>query len=386
MIACVVVRDFAPAIERRHHPRWQDTPLVVVGTNVRPRVLAMDSLAHAQGVTLGVTAHQAQGLCPSAQIVLAREDIYRREHQDWLDSLRDYANKLEADYSPTTCAVYLTAFEALDEVLALTQQRFASSVGVGVATDKFTARAAAALSAHTGKLVTVKQGTSAQFLAKFPAMWLPLDKEMQRRLPLLGLSTIGQIARLPRGAMWEQFGKHGRWVHELACGRDPRPIQHQAPHPEIRMCHAFEDGVADQQLLQSVLLRLTDQAVRQLDQREAQRVCVQMTQEDGSVREVHVRMPLTSVAVFARQCESVFAKLGITHAIMRIELRLLELQQRPPRQLSLFDERPHDNLEAILPKWIVRYPTIGFYTPHLADNRVEALPKNRFLLEKWVAG
>ncbi len=126
--------------------------------------------------------------------------------------------------------------------------------------------------------------------------------------------------------MWEQFGKHGRWVHELACGRDPRPVQHQVPHPEIRMCYAFEDGVSYQQHLQSVLLRLTDQAVRQLDQREAQRVCIQMTQEDGIMREVHVRMPVTSVAVFARQVETIFTKLGISRRVCRIEIRLLELQ------------------------------------------------------------
>jgi hypothetical protein len=36
----------------------------------------------------------------------------------------------------------------------------------------------------------------AAFLAPYPATLLPLDKTMQRRLPLLGIDTLGQLTAL----------------------------------------------------------------------------------------------------------------------------------------------------------------------------------------------
>jgi nucleotidyltransferase/DNA polymerase involved in DNA repair len=53
---------------------------------------------------------------------------------------------------------------------------------------------------------------------------LPADEAMRWRLRLLGLETMGDIARLPLGAFQSQFGPQGKRCWELAQGIDSEPL------------------------------------------------------------------------------------------------------------------------------------------------------------------
>lgn len=382
MIACVIVRDFAVAVERLYHPPLAGAPVVVLSASSRPRVVGLDAGARAAGVTAGSTRLQAQHTCPSAQWITARELVYRRELADWRDALGEYANKREAEFGFGVSAVYLAQWEGVEALYAGTCQRFGGAcVGVGVATDKFSARAAAAVSASTGQIVRVAGGASAAFLAPYPAHWLPLDRDMAHRLPLLGLERIGQIAALTRFVFWEQFPQAGRWVHDLASGRDPRPVQHQPPALELRAEQALDDPLRDQLPLAAVLLSLAEGLLQALGEREVNLITVQMRQVDGIWREAHWRMPLHTLAVLARQIENLWPRLGLSAPVSVVRLRLGDLQPRVPRQLSLFDTPRATPLEVALPSWIARYPTVSFCRPQVLDLQ-SGRPERRFTLER----
>jgi protein ImuB len=53
---------------------------------------------------------------------------------------------------------------------------------------------------------------------------LPADPATRARLALFGLTTVGQLADLPRSAVGAQFGTEGERLHALARGQDPRPL------------------------------------------------------------------------------------------------------------------------------------------------------------------
>jgi hypothetical protein len=82
----------------------------------------------------------------------------------------------------------------------------------------------AAHQADVGKCLRIPQDQAPFFLADQSASWLPIRKENQRRLQLLGLRTLGKVAGIPIGYLIYQFGKEGRLMAELARGIDPTPL------------------------------------------------------------------------------------------------------------------------------------------------------------------
>jgi DNA polymerase-4/protein ImuB len=94
---------------------------------------------------------------------------------------------------------------------------------VGIASGKFTARVAAQTT-RPGLAKAVPPGTEAAFLAPLSIEHLPASDFMRWRLRLLGLETIGGIARLPLGAFQAQFGPEGKRCWELAQGIDSEPL------------------------------------------------------------------------------------------------------------------------------------------------------------------
>ena len=61
-------------------------------------------------------------------------------------------------------------------------------------------------------------------LASLPLALLPADPEKRQRFALFGLTTMGELAALPRSAVGAQFGAGGERLQSLARGEDPRPL------------------------------------------------------------------------------------------------------------------------------------------------------------------
>jgi nucleotidyltransferase/DNA polymerase involved in DNA repair len=61
-------------------------------------------------------------------------------------------------------------------------------------------------------------------LATLPLALLPADPDTRQRFALFGLTTMGELAALPRSAVGAQFGATGERLQSLARGEDPRPL------------------------------------------------------------------------------------------------------------------------------------------------------------------
>ncbi|HUG95394.1 MAG TPA: hypothetical protein VMK30_04560, partial [Pleomorphomonadaceae bacterium] len=61
-------------------------------------------------------------------------------------------------------------------------------------------------------------------LAELPIGLLPAEPAVRDRFSLFGLTSMGQLAGLPRSAVAAQFGPAGERLHALARGEDPRPL------------------------------------------------------------------------------------------------------------------------------------------------------------------
>lgn len=385
MIICLVMRHFAAAVERLHTPVLDGVPLVLLHGRTRRRVVATDSLARHVGVMPGQSFTEALGLCPTAQFMEARESIYRRVLDDLVDVLRDYANKLEPEYQPMSAAIYLGQIEGLAEIPQVVKNLTGILPGVGSADTKFVARVAAGQAADRSQPIHVPSGQARRFLAAYPMTLLPLDKEMARRLPLLGIHTLEQYAALPRFAAWEQFGKHGRWLHDLANGIDIRPIQSKPPTRVLRETYTWDDPVTDKTIVQRVGARLTEQLIASLGDLEAHKTTLMIRLENRTLLETEMSLPVRTLTVLMRQLTGMIDKLVIPKAIVGLEIRLTELEEVKPVQLSLFADTPNQKrMVDYLPQWVEHHKTIEFYRFTVSPSRL--LPERRFELHQVVAG
>ena len=120
----------------------------------------------------------------------------------------------------------------------------------------------AATRAKPGGAVIVRPGEEGKFLAAQPLAVLPLDPDTHRRLRLLGLRTIGDLAALPEEAVVSQLGRAGRRLWRLAAGETAeRVVGREAPEP-ITAAIAYFSPVAERELLAHALEQLIERALR----------------------------------------------------------------------------------------------------------------------------
>ena len=114
---------------------------------------------------------------------------------------------------------------------------------IGVAPTRF----ASFVAAHAADLNIPLFVSGAQleaFLTDQSTSYLPISSENRERLGLLGLRTLGQVARIDVRQLVNQFGKEGQLMSELARGIDPTPLRFHRPAVE-RDDGAWQIGVWD---------------------------------------------------------------------------------------------------------------------------------------------
>lgn len=245
-VACVLLPNFEVAVELSRHPGLAGRPVVVGGLpHERKSVRGCSPEAAAFGITAGMALRKAAGLCPEAVFLPLDERFYQAVLVMVMETLDAFSPKVEAVSEPrvgewesggvrdSSLIVYMDAsgLELLfgpDEELgkriaAAVEVRAGLRPRVGIGGSKFVAHMAAMM-APVGSAVVVRTGEERSFLAPLPVEWLPSSQEMQRRLRLFGLRTMGQLAGLPAGAPGEQFGPEGVEAARLARGFDERPV------------------------------------------------------------------------------------------------------------------------------------------------------------------
>ena len=222
-IACVYIPRFAVEVERQ---RRNDvaTRLILIG---EATVFDCSLGAEASGVQRGMRLSEAIGLCYRAVVLPPNLPHYQRRFEEVLDFLEVHSPAVEAG----DLGIVFLSLDGLsvepesfaDGLIASLHRRFGSMPSVGIADGKFTARVAAQTT-RPGLAKIVPSSGEAAFLAPLPVDHLPVNESMRWRLGLLGLHTLGDIARLPLSPFQAQFGPEGKRCWELANGLDSEPL------------------------------------------------------------------------------------------------------------------------------------------------------------------
>jgi DNA polymerase-4 len=140
---------------------------------------------------------------------------------------------------------------------------------IGIGASRLIAKVSSARAKPNGVLWVVP-GQEAKFLAPFDVRDIPgVGKVMEQSLHALGIQQVGDLAKLEEDVLEERFGKWGLALAGKSRGEDaggwfdtevgeetgPKSISHE---------HTFNQDSANQEQLESTLMRLSEMVARRL--------------------------------------------------------------------------------------------------------------------------
>jgi hypothetical protein len=215
-IACLHIPQFALQCATRLDPSLRGVPVAVVSgadaaANERvlraPIVVACSRAAWTAGVRLGMTASAARSRVAGLAVVSLAPEVERETVRALGDALGAIARAVDlgthAGPASAHYAIYLalpvgTRGQAFGERALAIVDELGIQARIGIADDRFTAWVAAAHATEgTRDVVSVPRGGAAAFLAPRPLSLLAIAPEVQHMLEALGVTTLGEFARLP---------------------------------------------------------------------------------------------------------------------------------------------------------------------------------------------
>jgi nucleotidyltransferase/DNA polymerase involved in DNA repair len=269
---------FFASVEQRDHPEYRGRP-VIVGSDPRQGrgrgvVAACSYEAREFGVHSALPISQAWRRCPQAVYVRPRGWRYgevSRRVFELLGRYTDLVEPLSIDEAFLDVTGSQRLWGAAEGIGRSLQRAIRDELGleasVGVAPNKFVAKIASDLEKPRG-FVTVAAERVVAFLAPLPITRLwgvgPRTAEQLRRL---GLTTIGEIAAWPEGALGARLGEVGAHLWQLSRGEDGRPVVPERGPQSLGCETTFDQDQRDPGVLRSTLLALSDRVARRLRRR-----------------------------------------------------------------------------------------------------------------------
>ena len=259
---------FYASVEQRDDPSLRGRPVIVGGDARRGVVLAASYEVRPFGVRSAMPMARALRLAPDAVVVRPRFDAYADASArvfEILESVTPLCEPLSLDEAFLDVTASRSLFGAPAEIAARLRRRIADEVGLpasaGIAGVKLVAKIASDLAKPNGQLeVPAESGAGAAFLAPLPVsrLW-GIGPKSAQQLAVLGITTIGDLARLDPAALERRLGPGGRDLWERACAIDPRPV---VPDREAKSIGAEETFDEDLTGVEALRPRVHAQALR----------------------------------------------------------------------------------------------------------------------------
>lgn len=259
-IAHIDMDAFYASIEQLDHPQWRGKPLAV-GDGPRSVVSAASYEIRAFGVRSAMPVAQARKLCPQGLFVPVRMWRYKELSRRVMAVLQRFSPLVE---QASVDEAYLDATglerlfgppeELARAIRAEVRRETELTCSVGIAPVRFLAKIASDYNKPDGQTV-ILPGEVREFLDKLPVQKVPgVGGRTLEILNGLGVVFAGDVLKRPARFWGEKLGKAGLWLHELAQGRDDRPVTPFTPPKSSSAENTFERDTRDPAALRRWLL------------------------------------------------------------------------------------------------------------------------------------
>ncbi|WGR92667.1 DNA polymerase IV [Bradyrhizobium sp. ISRA443] len=312
---------FYASVEQLLDPSLRGKPIAVGGGVV----LAASYEARAFGIRGGMPGRQARELCPQLTFVGGHFKDYQRLGDAAVRVIGDFTplvERISIDEAFADVAGCTHLFGAPAEIAAAIRWRVRTELGlpisVGVARTKHLAKIASQVAKPDG-LVVIDPDSELEFLHQLSVelMW-GVGPVTKARLAAIGVSTIGQLARLPGWSLERLLGPAaGQKLSELAWNRDPRQLK---PHHRARSAgaqSAIGKKPAIERVIRPTLLHLADRVATRLraKSRPGRTVTVRVRFADLSsvTRSTTLDAPISATMILAELAEELVRAILADH-------------------------------------------------------------------------
>lgn len=262
---------FFASCELVRRPELRGRP-VIVGAHARGVVLAATYEARAFGVRSAMSMAAALRLCPQAVVIPPDHGLYHAVSESVMEMLGEITalvERVSVDEAFLDVRGARRRLGSPTQIGARLRERVRAEHGVtcsvGVAQNKFVAKLASTHAKPDGLLLVPAAATVA-FLRTLPvgALWGVGDKT-ERELARWGISTVAQLADTDVATLQAAVGGvAGAHLHDLAWGRDPRPVVPGREERSIGAETTFAHDLTDLAAVEDRVLELADRVAARL--------------------------------------------------------------------------------------------------------------------------
>jgi len=262
---------FYASVEEQDRPELKGKPLIVGGISGRGVVAAASYAVRRFGVRSAMPMREALRRCPDAICVRPRMARYKEVSDQVFAIFREFTPLVEglsldeAYLDVTSSQQLLGSAESIGgEIRRRIRKRTGLTASVGIAPNKLLAKIASDLNKPDG-MCRIGADNMREILDG-----LPIEKLFgvgPKTLPAVhaaGIRSFGDLRLAGDEALWRAFGKHGKTMHDRACGLDDRPVEPNREEKSISAEETFATDIRGVAPLAVRLLRLADRAAARL--------------------------------------------------------------------------------------------------------------------------
>ena len=377
-VGCVLVPHFAAAAAERVEPGLRERPLAIVtGAPPLTRLVEANTAAREHGVTPGMSEGEARTRCPKLASRPATPELIEAAAQALLQACLGVSPRVE-DAGPGIVHLEIDGLQRLighDQVIGDRLVRMAAKVGlparVGIADSRVAARVAARRAST--RVTVIAPGTDQASLTPVSLDVLEVPDDLRATLARWGLTTLGELAGLPRRELAARLGTAGLRAHDLACGRDLEPFRPYVAPPFWEEALGIDweiDTISAMVIaLDQIVARLTARLRIARLAADGLSLRLELTNGAGDYRVLPLAYPL-------RDPEPMLVLLRVSleahpppAAVTRITLGASAVASHPtPRELWEPAGPPTRDLDAVLARLVTLAGTEGVGSPVMSDS------------------
>ena len=279
---------FFASVEQRDDPSLRGRPVLVGGQGGRGVVAAASYEARRFGCRSAMPMAQALRSCPDAIVVSPAFGRYEADSRRIMEIL-ETASPLVEPLSVDEAFVDVTGSLRLlgdgraiaVDLRAKVKEELGLTASVGVAPCKFVAKIASDLEKPDGLVVMESEGL-AERLAPLPVsrMW-GIGPRTAARCEARGIRTFGDLQRATPESLSRSLGDSAARFHDLAHGRDDRPVVGDRVAKSIGHEQTFGVDLSSSLEVEAVLLRHVERVATRLRRHGRKARCVTIKIRDG---------------------------------------------------------------------------------------------------------
>ncbi|HJC49606.1 MAG TPA: DNA polymerase IV [Candidatus Anaerostipes avistercoris] len=337
-------------------------PAIIGGDESRRHgiVLAASLPAKKYGIRTAETVREAVTKCPDLTLCRPRYSMYQEASRAFVEEALKFSPVLE-QYSIDEVFLDMTesihAYESPRQAAVLLKDRIRDHLGftvnIGVAPNKLLAKMASDFE-KPDKVHTLFPEEIPEKMWPLPVKDLFLvGKATQKKLSLLGIRTIGELAQMDLKMLQAHVGnKHGQTLYNYARGIDLSPVD-----PEEGLNKGYGNSITlakDIDTLEEadhVLISLSEMVASRLrkDHVRSSCICVEIKGTDfrRSTHQRKLRTPTDITNEISRTARELYRENYTGRSVRLIGVRATDITEEEFAQLDLFEQEQREKLRKL---------------------------------------